>query len=93
MARGLNLTSTDIREWSGLVRGQPGPKTSGDADLKFLIEVYDDAGGYVKSVSIEERFSDLPAQERAALNNFLRLKSKRFNKDLVQENTSTWTDL
>jgi len=88
MAKGLNLVSTNIREWRGTVN-DPGD----DATLKILVEVNDDTGAYVKSTSLNCRFTTLPAQAKAALNNFLRLMSREINNDLVEEDSITWSDL
>ena len=88
MAKGLNLTSTNIREFSGLVND-----AGDDATLKILVEINDDTGAYVKSESLNYRFSGLPGQARAHLNNFLRTMSKIINNDLVEENSDTWVDL
>ena len=88
MAKGLNLVSTNIRELTLLVNDQ-----GDDANLKILVEVNDDTGMYVKSESLNYRFSGLPGQARAHLNNFLRTMSKIINNDLVEENKGTWTDL
>ena len=88
MAKGLNLTSTNIREFSGLVND-----AGDDATLKILVEINDDTGAYVKSTNLNYRFSALPSQAKAHLNNFLRTMSKIINNDLVEENKETWTDL
>ena len=88
MAKGLNLTSTNIREFSGLVND-----AGDDATLKILVEINDDTGAYVKSTNLNYRFSALPSQAKAHLNNFLRTMSKIINNDLVEENSDTWVDL
>jgi hypothetical protein len=94
--KGLNLTDSSIREFYLLVtEDDDGNK---DANVWYLGEIFDgeifdDAGNYVNSVRVDVLFSALPAQIRAALNNAMRLVSKEFNSDLVEEDSETWTDL
>ena len=88
MAKGLTLLSTDIREMSILVNDG-----NTDAKVKVLVEVLDSIGDVVRYDSLDYKFSDLPAQVKAAFNNALRLMSKDINNDVVEENSETWTDL
>lgn len=88
MAKGLNLTDTKIIELNVLVH-----LDGGDALVRTRYVVLDEDGNDVKAEFDEDLFSELPNQERAALNNFLRLRAKRINNDVVAENSSTWTDL
>jgi hypothetical protein len=64
-----------------------------DADIKLLVAILNPEGNLVTYDSVTEKFTDMPMQEKAALNNFLRLRSKRINNDLVEENSVTWSDL
>ena len=90
--KGLNLVLSNIRELHILVvddaNGDPV-----DAKIKTLVEIFDDAGNYVKSENIDEDFSTMSAQRRMALNNYLRLSSKEYMNTTVNENKESWVDL
>lgn len=88
--KGLNLASTNISELRMNVND-----ARDDATLQFLVDIYDDSDPplYVKPMTMFDRFTTLPVQEKAALNNFLRLRSKRINNEAVEEDSVTWVDL
>ena len=88
MAKGLNLTSSKIMEFHIQVNG-----VGDDADVWYLGDVYDDAGKYVRTARIDVRFSMLPSNLRAALNNGLRSFSREFNNETVDEDSNTWVNL
>ena len=88
MAKGLNLTDTRIIKFTILVH----PDRS-DALVRVRYEILDDDDEVVRTQFIEQQFSDMATQEKANLNNFLRLKSKTINEDIVEENSSTWVDI
>ena len=85
MAKGLNLVAADIVEFGFIVNGD-------DADVKYLVAVYDDGGSLVNYESEQVKFSRLSTQIRAALNNAMRLLSKDANNSKVNENKETWVD-
>ena len=76
MAKGLNLTDTAIIELNVLVHGD-----GSDALVRTRYVVLDENGDDVRTDFQEEEFSDMTNQERANLNNFLRLKSQQVNLD------------
>lgn len=86
MAKGLNLTDTNIVEFYMLVK-------VGGADVRVLYDIRDDNGDIVKHENYLREFKDLPIQVKAALNNALRLMSKEINNLAVSENKESWTDL
>jgi hypothetical protein len=86
MAKGLNLTSTSIRQFHLSV-------DDGVGNVRVLYDVLDDGDELVKSENWNVGFSDLSNQIRAALNNALRLVSMEINNDAVAENAETWVDL
>ena len=88
MAKGLNLKDTSIIELNVLVY----PDKS-DALVRVRYEIIDDTGMAVRTEFMEEDFSILATQEKANLNNFLRLKSKQLNEDVVEESDATWVDI
>ena len=88
MAKGINLTDTRIIKFTILVH----PDRS-DALVRVRYEILDDDDEVVRTQFIEQQFSDMATQEKANLNNFLRLKSKTINEDIVEENSSTWVDI
>ncbi len=88
MAKGLNLTDTRIIELNVLVH----PDRS-DALVRVRYETIDDEDDIIRTEFKEQQFSDLTTQEKANLNNFLRLKSKQLNEDVVEENSSSWVDI
>ena len=87
MAKGLQLTGTSITELTVY------DISFDDANVRVRHTI-DEASGYpIREQFEEELFSEMPTQEKAALNNFLRMRSKRINNDVVEENSSTWTDI
>ena len=86
--KGLNLTDTRIIELNVLVH----PDRS-DALIRMRYQVIDDEDWVVRTAFEEQQFSDLATQEKANLNNFLRLKSKQLNEDIVEENSSSWVNI
>jgi hypothetical protein len=86
MAKGLQLTSTNIRQFHLSV-------DDGVGNVRVLYDVLDDGDELVKSENWNVAFLDLPVQIRAALNNVLRLVSREVNNNAVAENSETWVDL
>ena len=88
MAKQLNLVNTNIIECNILV--DPDGR---DALVRTRFETLDDTGKVVNIKFVEDTFSLLPAQERASINNFLRIRAKRINLEAVGENSSPWIDI
>jgi hypothetical protein len=86
MAKGLNLVTTNISELRLNV-------SFDDADIKYLVEVIDDNGDVVRYDSVVTRFSALPTQIRAQLNGVMRALSREANRDKVNEDKETWSDI
>ena len=86
--KGLNLTDTAIVELNVLVHPD-----SSDALVRVRYDVKDDTGDVVRVRFKEQMFSDMTNQEKANLNNFLRLKSQQINKDIVEEDSVTWVNI
>ena len=86
MSKGLNLVDTAVIEFT--LR-----RVGADAKLTYLVEVLDDAGDVVRHDLVDVNFSDLPTQQKATLNNFMRLLSKDANNAKVNENSVTWVDI
>ena len=88
MAKGLNLTSSSIKEFHVQVNG-----VGDDAGVWYLGDVYDDAGNFVKTERVDVLFSGLDNNLRAALNNVMRMFSREFNNASVAEDSDTWVNL
>jgi len=88
MAKGVNLTNTNIREFSFIVNN-----LDDDAYVKYSVEILDDYDNLVRVEIVEKLFTEFSNQIRASINTAMRLISQEENKDKVNENRSSWTDL